>query len=874
MKKILILILSMISIASMAFAQFPGGGHPGGRPPMGGGHPGGRPPMGNFDPSRMDRQTQQVKQKKKVDDGTTFKLVGTLRDSTTKETIVYATVAVFDPKDNTMIKGGATDFDGQFEIKDIPAGEYNLRLSYIGYNDRYIPIKVTNNMALGTLYLKASTKMLKGVTVTAARPLYAMDGEKMIYNVAEDPTIQTGTTSDALQNAPGVEVDIEGNVTLRGVSSVEIWINDKPSKLSAQNLKTYLETLPANALDHIETITNPSAKYATEAEAVINIITSAHIKKNHFITFGVHGSSQPSISPWASYMWANDKLSVNLFGSMRYNYRENMSDSWIHKYDTTFAALEFDTTHSESENRNLGTNLFVNVNYTIDSLSEIEVHGGLNYNHSGMYNYSSNSRDNSFIPGGSYLYYADSTTNLGNYNLFGNMGATYTKKFDHEGHNLRIFANGTYNMGDQNRLFIRNYNHTTLYSDPFDQKKYYAEESDGASVSLNARYNRPYSKQGEMSYGLGIDRNISGNSYMPTYTLANGTDSIDILRQYYERTTSTSANADVEWTHRWGNFTLELGMGVNVANRSLSDTAMGASVYSFLASDTNLTYVTFSPSIHTSYRTEKLHNFYLNYTLRQSNPSASQLSTRRNYSEDGYSTGNPALKSSITHKAEAGWSKYFMSVGNIGLETYANITANGIASLSDATDGIDPYLNRVAQFSMPYNTATSYSYGISGNAMLRPSGFLNIRFYGNLYNSGYSYYYEKANKTYEDNLWSYSFRLNCWSKIMNKYQVFASARYTSPTQSLFATRKAHYSIDCGVRSDFFKRKLSVFIDVKDIFNWGKTIGGGSSNTNPFLQSETTSYTLNSRFISAGITLRFGKMELERNAQTGSDSTSE
>ena len=76
-----------------------------------------------------------------------------------------------------------------------------------------------------------------------------------------------------MQNAPGVEVDVEGNITLRGVSSVEIWVKDKPSKLTEENLKTYLQTLPANAIARIETITNPSAKYATDAEAVINIVT-------------------------------------------------------------------------------------------------------------------------------------------------------------------------------------------------------------------------------------------------------------------------------------------------------------------------------------------------------------------------------------------------------------------------------------------------------------------------------------------------------------------------------------------------------------------------------------------------------------------------
>ena len=194
-----------------------------------------------------------------------------------------------------------------------------------------------------------------------------MDGEKLIYNVSEDPSIQTGTTEDALQNAPGVEVDVEGNVTLRGVSSVEIWINDKPSKLTEENLKTYLQTLPANALARIETITNPSAKYATDAEAVINIVTSAHIKSNQFVSFGINGSNQPFVSPWISYMWAKEKLSINIFASGRYSYRDNESDSWSMRRTDNAAGDGYDTTlyqtdTSASGSRGYSGNIFMNVN--------------------------------------------------------------------------------------------------------------------------------------------------------------------------------------------------------------------------------------------------------------------------------------------------------------------------------------------------------------------------------------------------------------------------------------------------------------------------------------------------------------------------------
>ncbi|MBO4599403.1 MAG: TonB-dependent receptor, partial [Bacteroidales bacterium] len=289
------LLLLFLFIGSLTYAQ-PGGG-PGGPPPMGGGRPPmGRPSMSErermrkqWEANKANEQAQKVRQKRNVKEGDLFKVVGTLQDSTNKEPIPYVNVAILDATDSTMVKGGITDLNGYFEIQNVPQGDMLLRVSAIGYANIYLPFTVSNNTALGTIKLVPGATTLKEVKVTASRPLYAMDGEKMIYNVADDPTIQTGTTSDALQNAPGVEVDIEGNITLRGVSSVEIWVNDKPSKLTEENLKTYLETLPANALDRIETITNPSAKYATSAEAVINIITSAYIKSNHFISFGVNG---------------------------------------------------------------------------------------------------------------------------------------------------------------------------------------------------------------------------------------------------------------------------------------------------------------------------------------------------------------------------------------------------------------------------------------------------------------------------------------------------------------------------------------------------------------------------------------------------------
>ena len=91
-----------------------------------------------------------------------------------------------------------------------------------------------------SLQMAVDTLLLESVTITAERPLFSVEGEKTLYQVSDDPTVQSGVASDALQNAPGVSVDAEGDITLRGTSSVEIWINDQPSNLTGENLKTKL----------------------------------------------------------------------------------------------------------------------------------------------------------------------------------------------------------------------------------------------------------------------------------------------------------------------------------------------------------------------------------------------------------------------------------------------------------------------------------------------------------------------------------------------------------------------------------------------------------------------------------------------------------
>ena len=867
--RMFLLTMVMLLSAFCVMAQPPGGGYPGGRPP--GGYPG-RPPMGG-DRGGWNQQQQQQNptvKPKKVRSGSTFKVVGLLRDSIAGTPLAYANVAVLDAEDSTLIKGTSANANGYFEIEGIPQGECILRIWTFNYTPRHIPFTVKNNTNLDVIRLMPISTTLGEVTIQGEKPIYAMDGEKLVYNVSEDASIQTGTTEDALQNAPGVEVDVEGNITLRGVSSVEIWINDKPSKLTEENLKTYLQTLPANALDRIEAITNPSAKYATDAEAVINIVTSAHVKSNQFVSFGINGSSQPFISPWISYMWTKEKLSVNLFLSGRYSARRNATESSSYQRRDAAIAGEYDTTWSSivaqrDTNRNGSANFFLGINYEIDSTSEIAFDAG------GFYNNTSSryaaSRDQSYfyldsMPPFSLEYIDTSLSKTQGWSVMSHAGVDYTKKFDKNGHNLRIGLNGRFSHNASDQWYNRFYD--TYYD--LDEHRYLLTRSYRYGADLDARYNRPYSENGEMSYGLRTSHFQMSNDYK-RYNDLEGT-LIDTLRTYHFNGGSTNVNADVNWTHRWGGFTLSTGLGVGL----LRDAYDYISDMPFADKAAPL-FFSARPSIHLTYRTKSMHNIKLNYSMRMSHPDEEDLSRYRRYGDNSYSTGNPnGLKSSFTHSLEAGWQKYFNKFGNVGVEMYGRLSTNEISSLTDSE--YDQYLDRVVSYSMPYNMGTSWRYGASLNATYRPTGFVNLRLYANVYDYGYKMEYDRdgVHQLDQRDKWSWSVRLNFWAKAFDWLQFTVAGNYTSPTLSLMSERKARYWLNFGLRSDLFKRKLSIFVNVQDIFNWGARFGSGSVNTNPYFLNNSTNKMMNSRYVSAGITLRFGKMELEKKVQEGDSAT--
>ena len=215
---------------------------------------------------------------------------GDIIDTSTGEALPFVNVAVYNRTTGEFVKGAVSDAEGAFNVTGLPYGQYTLKLSYIGYTTVTGEFALTERRRhanMKTMSMSEDSQTLEEVTVTAQRPSMRLEVDRKSFDVSQDISNAGGAASDVLENIPSVEVDTDGNISLRGNTSVEVWINGKASGLTSDNRAEILQQIPSESIDRIEVIDNPSAKFSAEGSAgIINIV----LKKNR--TAGYYGSAQ------------------------------------------------------------------------------------------------------------------------------------------------------------------------------------------------------------------------------------------------------------------------------------------------------------------------------------------------------------------------------------------------------------------------------------------------------------------------------------------------------------------------------------------------------------------------------------------------------
>jgi len=194
-----------------------------------------------------------------------------------EDPLVGATVALRTSTDSTLVAGTTTDSTGAFTLKDLPYGTYRLRVRFVGYAPiRFTDVRLARTRperALGTIALRQKTEQLEQVTVSAERPAMEVQTDRTIYNTSKQLVTAGGSARTVLNDLPSIQVDLDGSISYRGSEGVVVHINGEPTSLSGQSLASFLQSLPAESVERVEVISNPSAKQEPEGSAgIVNIV--------------------------------------------------------------------------------------------------------------------------------------------------------------------------------------------------------------------------------------------------------------------------------------------------------------------------------------------------------------------------------------------------------------------------------------------------------------------------------------------------------------------------------------------------------------------------------------------------------------------------
>ncbi|MDD5507147.1 MAG: carboxypeptidase regulatory-like domain-containing protein [Bacteroidales bacterium] len=230
-------------------------------------------------------------QEYRMGDGSPVTYTGTIAGAVTEEIekvpMEFVNLVLFREKDSTMVTGTVTNLEGKFWLTEVPYGKFYLVVNFIGYDKKIIPdILITpkeNAVDLGNIALRAAVTNIEGVEILADKQRVEYRIDKKVVNVSQDIMADGASVVTALENVPSVQVDIEGNVTLRGSESFTVLIDGRPSVLQGTEA---LQQIPASAVERLEIITNPSARYDPDGLAgIINVV----MKKQQ--NQGIMGSS-------------------------------------------------------------------------------------------------------------------------------------------------------------------------------------------------------------------------------------------------------------------------------------------------------------------------------------------------------------------------------------------------------------------------------------------------------------------------------------------------------------------------------------------------------------------------------------------------------
>ena len=763
-------------------------------------------------------------------------ITGVVVDNQSKQPIEFANVVIQSESDNTQISGTVTDAKGRFSLTKIAYGKYKIVYSFIGFEQQETPLftisEQNRSVNAGILGLSVSSQEIKDAVVVGQRSTYTNTIDRKVFNVGKDVIGKTGSVSDLMQNVPSLSVDIDGNLSLRGSDNVIVLINGKPSALMGTNRAAVLQQMPANSIERIEVITNPSAKFKPDGTSgIINIV----LKKNKGLglngTIMANGGNDDRYNGNVVANYNTGK--VNVFGSysVRQDDRLRYTSDSRKRTDLTTNVVDYTYMDAREKARPISNIFNSGIDFKINDHNDFGI--SANYNHrdqikNGVTSTQTEDQNHQLTKDFDRNRYDPEYEHSLEYTV------NYKHAFEKEGHELTV----DYTSSAQKEQEDNHY--TNVFRMPLQATTYDNTliKQDGNESQFSVEYSNPLSKTSKFESGYILetrknDQNFYGENFNPVTNLWEKdlaksnqfiyNENINVLYSTFEK--------------EFGKFGVLVGLR---AEQALIKSHQ-VTTDSLLNND----YFKLYPSLHLSYNMDDAHELQLNYSHRIRRPEGDDLNPFPEY-QDPYNLriGNPRLKPEETHSVEFGY-QYKNKATTITSTLYYRYTYNGMTSLTK-------YLNDSVLVTTRFNLSKSSSAGFEFIVATTLAKFINVNFSSNtFYNT-----IDASSLGYSSNKSNISFMLNLNSSINLTKSTMAqfTSNYVSERLTPQGKQLPSFVMNMGFRQEFLKKKAAFIFTVSDVFN---TLKNNSEVNTPELYQHV-SRRRSARMIYAGVSYTFGR----------------
>ncbi|MCJ8208212.1 TonB-dependent receptor [Mucilaginibacter sp. RS28] len=778
---------------------------------------------------------------------------GKLVDATTGQVLDFATVTVVQKADNKPVKSMQTDLQGNFKLGGIPNGTYIFRATYVGYISF---IKDTLNLRgnavnLGVIKLRQSKGVIKEVTVRAQRSQISLSTDKKVFSVEQSLVSQGGSATDLLSNVPSVQVDVDGNINLRGSSNVRILINGKPSALTGANLTDVLQSIPASSIENIEVITNPSSKYDAEGQSgIINIV----LKKN--AQLGWNGSVQVGAGTQNNY---NGSVNlnyqagkINVYGN--YSYRKGTRVGNGNSSRTTVGPTGTSTQNqvNDQEFKINSNNIRSGIDYNIDQKTTLSFSNNINIRSLDRFQ---NGFTNLNNPLYNQIININNRSNGDGNNLDFNLDFSHKYKKPQQELTANIGFSSSRNNNTDNNSSIYDYTGGNFNDFSYLQNNY----TNGKQYNWNvqADYVLPL-KNGRMEMGYRSTFNRNTNN-VAVDTLSNTTNSYLFAANlsndfiYKEQVHAIYTN----YQHQFGKFGIQGGLRLEDAFISTSTMSQG------ITQPFKNDYLRLYPTLFLTDKLTDVQTLQLSYSRRVSRPRDRQIIPFLDVSDrNNYQQGNPTLQPEDTHSFELSYINYWKAL-TLTSSLYYRITYDNIQRIQTLYPGSSTITYTTFQ---NLNNASNAGYELI--ARLSPTSSFDLTGNVNVYYRNIQG--DAALRVQSTSGYAWNGNLTANYKPVSKLGIQLRGDYQGPQVIAQGKMKSMYGLDGGVKYDVTKQ-LSFSANVRDIFNTRKfrsTIVTGDGSLSSYSErrwaTRVALFSLSYRFGSSGNSNR------QRNRKNGDE----